>query len=98
MITLNHCHILRLMIHILRWILFLMQYLTFDNFFKVNIWSDNVGWNADDSVKGHTVCLCSNSSRVFWGGLTHFISELALNRNVKILNWQNGIFKTSKYK
>lgn len=36
MITLNHC-LSRFMIHILGWILFLMQYLTFDNFLKINI-------------------------------------------------------------
>lgn len=34
MITLNHC-LSRFMIHISGWILFLMQYLTFDNFFKL---------------------------------------------------------------
>ena len=72
------------MIHILRWILFLMQYLTFDNFFKINIWSANVSQNADDPLKGHTVCLCSNSSKVFLGGLIPFISDVALTRKVKI--------------
>lgn len=51
--------------------------------------------NADYPLKGHTVCLCSNSSKVFLGSLIPFISEVALTRKSKI-DSQNDIFKTSK--
>ena len=53
------------MIHILRWILLLMQYLTFDNFFKINIWLVNVSQNADDPLKGHTVYVAT-APEYFW--------------------------------
>lgn len=55
----------RFMIHILRWILLLMQYLTFDNFLKINIWPANVSQNADDPLKGHTVYV-ARAPKYFW--------------------------------
>ena len=42
-----------------------MQYLTFDNFFKINIWLVNVSQNADDPLKGHTVYVAT-APEYFW--------------------------------